>query len=49
MKEIARTVYEIQATPGRNDKLALLESIARKVRRIAGVQRCSTIYIQPVY
>ena len=28
MKEIARTVYEIQATPGRNDKLALLERYA---------------------
>jgi DNA ligase-1 len=28
MKEIARAVYEIQATPGRNDKLALLEKYA---------------------
>lgn len=28
MKEIARAVYEIQATPGRNDKLALLERYA---------------------
>ena len=24
MKEIAKAIYEIQATPGRNDKLALL-------------------------
>jgi DNA ligase-1 len=28
MKEIARAIYEIQATPGRNDKLALLEKYA---------------------
>lgn len=28
MKGIARAVYEIQATPGRNDKLALLEKYA---------------------
>jgi DNA ligase-1 len=28
MKEIARAVYEIQAAPGRNDKLALLEKYA---------------------
>lgn len=28
MKEIARAIYEIQATPGRNDKLALLERYA---------------------
>jgi len=28
MKEIARAIYEIQATPGRNDKLALLEKCA---------------------
>jgi hypothetical protein len=28
MKEIAKAIYEIQATPGRNDKLALLERYA---------------------
>lgn len=28
MKEIARAIYEIQAAPGRNDKLALLEKYA---------------------
>ena len=28
MKEIARAIYEIQATPGRNDKLTLLEKYA---------------------